>query len=136
MNEEQGLTFAIIRWNPGFDRARFDRAKSQGILQSSFDSVRKSLDGKKAVVKWRGTMPTEIAGLVLSTGTGDDIRAEMVKPEWESALYDSRPVVLAAAAVFREDVVSPAPTKIPWGKIAAWTAAAAAAAGGLYYYLS
>ena len=64
---KDGRTYAIIRWNPGFDRAAFLRAKSQGIIQTSFDTARKNLAGTEGIVSWRGLQPIELSGKVLST---------------------------------------------------------------------
>lgn len=81
-------TYAIVRWNPGFDRAKFDLCKGQGVAETSFDTVRKSLDGKLAVLKWTGTaaqIPAAIGANLVATYDHAGILAEMVKPEWAVA---------------------------------------------------
>jgi hypothetical protein len=123
--------YAIVRWNPGFDRQAFAEARAQGLFgqaNATFDTVRKSLDGTRAVVWWRGTRPARVgSGLVIEQGTLAEILAyiDANLAEWQSKTF-VQPVA------FRADVVDPEPRKIPWKKAAAWGAGIAAAAGGAY----
>lgn len=82
-------TYAIVKWNPGFDRARFDQAKGQGVQQTSIDTVRKSVDGKFAVLKWSGEaaqLPAAIGANLVATYDHAGILTEMGKPEWARPL--------------------------------------------------
>lgn len=130
-------TYAIIKWNPGFDRARFSTAKGQGLTQTSFDSVRKSLAGDKAILSWRGARPASInAGLVLWQGDHAGILAQ-IEADWRA--WEVRP--LQAAPVQQVSRIEGAgeTAYVPpekdnvgfWWKVAAVGAGAAA---GAYYY--
>jgi hypothetical protein len=54
------------------------------VLETSEDTVRKSVDGTKTFVKWDGTMPQCIADLETSEGpyTYEEILAILATPEW------------------------------------------------------
>ena len=49
-------------------------------IQSSMDTLRKTLDGSKAILKWDGDTPSCFDGLV--TYTHSEIRTELAKSDW------------------------------------------------------
>lgn len=49
-------------------------------IQSSMDTLRKTLDGSKAILKWDGDTPSCFDGL--TTYTHSEIRAELAKSDW------------------------------------------------------
>ena len=49
-------------------------------IQSSMDTLRKTLDGTKAILKWDGDTPSCFDGL--TTYTQSEIRTELAKSEW------------------------------------------------------
>jgi hypothetical protein len=128
--------YAIVRWNPGFDRQAFAEARAQGLFgqaNATFDTVRKSLDGTRAVVWWRGTRPARVgSGLVIEQGTLGEVLAHIAAnlSEWQSKTF-----TVTQPVAFRADVVDPEPKRFPWKKAAAWGAGIAAAAGGGYALL-
>lgn len=54
------------------------------ILQTSPDTVRKSLDGTKTLIKWDGDEPTCVATITTKEGpyTYDEILEILSGPEW------------------------------------------------------
>ena len=77
-------TYAIYRWTPAMDRPAFARAKGQGVIEQ-FDFLRKSNNGQKAWLKWRGEQPAELApGLILWTGDHAEARQKLMddSDEW------------------------------------------------------
>lgn len=54
------------------------------VLETSADTVRKSVDGTKTFVKWDGAMPQCVIDLTTSEGpyTYDEILAILATPEW------------------------------------------------------
>lgn len=56
------------------------------VLETSVDTVRKSVDGTKTFVKWDGVMPQCVADLTTKEGpyTYDEILAILSTPEWTS----------------------------------------------------
>ena len=48
--------------------------------QSSLDTVRKTTDGSKGLLKWDGDTPSCFDGLTIYTHS--EIKAELAKPEW------------------------------------------------------
>ena len=54
------------------------------VLETSVDTVRKSVDGLKTFVKWDNTMPTSVASLTTKEGpyTYDEILEILATPEW------------------------------------------------------
>ena len=54
------------------------------VLETSADTVRKSVDETKTFVKWDGTMPQCITDLTTKEGpyTYDEILAILATPEW------------------------------------------------------
>ena len=53
-------------------------------IQSSMDTLRKTLDGNKAILKWDGDTPSCFDGL--TTYTHSEILDELAKSEWNNAL--------------------------------------------------
>ncbi len=51
-------------------------------MQSSMTSLRKSLDGAKAILKWNGDTPSCFDGM--TTYTHSEILTELAKSEWTS----------------------------------------------------
>ena len=57
------------------------------VLETSIDTVRKSVDQTKTFVKWDGaTIPSSVAALTTKEGpyTYDEILAILATPEWTS----------------------------------------------------
>jgi len=54
------------------------------VLETSIDTVRKSIDEQKTFVKWDGTMPECVTNLVTKEGpyTYDEIILILDTPEW------------------------------------------------------
>ena len=51
-------------------------------IQSSMDTLRKTLDGSKAILKWDGDTPSCFDGL--TTYTHSEILTELAKSDWSS----------------------------------------------------
>ena len=54
------------------------------VLETSAETVRKSVDGQKTFVKWDGPMPERVTNLVTKEGpyTYDEIILILDTPEW------------------------------------------------------
>ena len=54
------------------------------VLETSADTVRKSVDGTKTFVKWDGAIPQCVANLTTKEGpyTYEEILAILATPEW------------------------------------------------------
>jgi hypothetical protein len=52
-------------------------------IQSSMDTLRKTLDGTKAILKWDGDIPSCFDGL--TTYTHSEILTELAKSDWSSS---------------------------------------------------
>ena len=54
------------------------------VLETSADTVRKSVDGEKTFVKWDSAMPECVANLTTKEGpyTYEEILAILATPEW------------------------------------------------------
>ena len=54
------------------------------VLETSAETVRKSVDGTKTFVKWDGTIPTCVSNLTTKEGpyTYDEILVILSTPEW------------------------------------------------------
>lgn len=62
------------------------------VLETSIDTVRKSVDGQKTFVKWDGhTIPSSVAALTTKEGpyTYDEILAILSTPEWSQPITGS-----------------------------------------------
>ena len=53
------------------------------VIQSSITTLRKSLDGTKAILKWDGDTPSCFDGM--TTYTHSEILTELAKSEWTSS---------------------------------------------------
>ena len=51
-------------------------------IQSSMDTLKKTLDGTKAILKWDGDTPSCFDGM--TTYTHSEILTELAKSEWSS----------------------------------------------------
>ena len=51
-------------------------------IQSSMGSLRKSLDGNKAILKWKGDTPSCFDGITIYSHS--EIKAELAKDTWTS----------------------------------------------------
>jgi|TARA_Y100001938_G_scaffold148481_1_gene232300 hypothetical protein len=69
-------TYTIIDTNAITDQMIED------CVQTSRDTVRKSVDGSKSILKWIGNNPSWVAALGLTVYTGAELSAEIQKPEW------------------------------------------------------
>jgi hypothetical protein len=135
---KDGRTYEVIAWNL-VTRALFTTLKSQGIIQTSFDTVRKSADKTRAVVCYRGTRPLLLVttpGLSLFRGTLQEVQAYLNADtsKWTSKPVVAQPVLATAATLGTGEAPETKPA--PMLKYVAWgTAAAAAMAGGAAYLL-
>jgi hypothetical protein len=135
---KDGRTYEVIAWNL-VTRQIFTTLKAQGIIQTSFDTVRKSADKTRAVVCYRGTRPLLLAttpGLSLFRGTLPEIQTHLDtnRSVWTSKSVVAQPVLATAATLGTGEASETKPA--PMLKYVAWgTAAAAAMAGGAAYLL-
>ena len=68
-----------------FPVAELDKIEFAQVLETSADTVRKSVDGLKTFVKWNGTdIPSCVSELVGTEGpyTYDEILTILATPEW------------------------------------------------------
>lgn len=68
-----------------FSVTELDQIDFTQVLETSADTVRKSVDGTKTFVKWNGPeIPSSVAGLTTKEGpyTYDEILAILATPEW------------------------------------------------------
>jgi hypothetical protein len=67
-----------------FSVTELDQIDFTQVLETSIDTVRKSVDGLKTFVKWDNTMPTSVASLTTKEGpyTYDEILEILATPEW------------------------------------------------------
>lgn len=58
------------------------------VLDTSADSVRRSIDGTKCVIKWDGQMPSSVLATQTKSQEFDlaGILAELEKPEWNPVI--------------------------------------------------
>ena len=58
------------------------------VLETSAETVRKSVDETKTFVKWDGTMPTCVSNLTTKEGpyTYDEILVILATPEWTAPM--------------------------------------------------
>lgn len=83
-----GRTYAVVDWTPGFDRAFLQAFREAGGINAvgedgePYDAhLRKSLDGKFAILKWRGEGTLNIpAGKIVFQGDRDGILAYLMDP--------------------------------------------------------
>ena len=67
-----------------FNIAEIDQIDFSQVLETSKDTVRKSVDGTKTFVKWDGTMPTCVSNLTTKEGpyTYEEILTILATLEW------------------------------------------------------
>ncbi len=67
-----------------FNVSELDEIIFTEVLETSADTVRKSVDETKTFVKWDGTMPECVANLTTKEGpyTYDEILVILATPEW------------------------------------------------------
>ena len=67
-----------------FNVSELDQIVFTEVLETSADTVRKSVDETKTFVKWDGTMPECVVNLTTKEGpyTYDEILVILATPEW------------------------------------------------------
>jgi hypothetical protein len=67
-----------------FNVSELDTINFTQVLETSAETVRKSVDGTKTFVKWDGAMPQCVIDLTTSEGpyTYEEILAILATPEW------------------------------------------------------
>ena len=67
-----------------FSVSELDKIDFSQVLETSAETVRKSVDGLKTFVKWDGAMPQSVADLETKEGpyTYDEILRILSTPEW------------------------------------------------------
>ena len=72
--------FILYEWNAiVFNVSELDKINWNDCLESP-DTIRKSLDGNKAILKWDGDTPSCFDGL--TTYSHSEIRTELAKSDW------------------------------------------------------
>lgn len=72
------MTYVIV------NSVDLDQAKVDACIQTSLDTVRKSADGTKAVLKYSGAQPSTLTGATEYTHA--QILVEMAKAEWDAGV--------------------------------------------------
>lgn len=67
-----------------FNVTELDQIDFTQVLETSIDTVRKSVDGTKTFVKWDGTIPDCVLNLLTKNGpyTYEEMLAILSTPEW------------------------------------------------------
>jgi len=67
-----------------FSVSQLDQIDFTQVLETSIDTVRKSVDGEKTFVKWDDMMPECVSNLTTKEGpyTYDEILEILATPEW------------------------------------------------------
>jgi hypothetical protein len=67
-----------------FNVSELDQINFTQVLETSAETVRKSVDGTKTFVKWDGAMPQCVIDLTTSEGpyTYEEILVILATPEW------------------------------------------------------
>ena len=78
LTDYENRTFMI------FEASELDQIDFTQVLETSVDTVRKSVDGLKTFVKWDGVMPDCVANLYTKEGpyTYEEILVILAGPEW------------------------------------------------------
>jgi len=78
LTDYENRTFMI------FEVSELDQIDFTQVLETSVDTVRKSVDGLKTFVKWDGVMPDCVANLYTKEGpyTYEEILVILAGPEW------------------------------------------------------
>jgi len=71
-----------------FNVSELNQIDFNTVLETSADTVRKSVDETKTFVKWDGTMPTCVSNLTTKEGpyTYDEILQILNTPEWNNPI--------------------------------------------------
>jgi len=74
-----------------FSVTELDQIDFITVLETSAETVRKSVDETKTFVKWDGAMPECVTNLTTKEGpyTYDEILAILATPEWTAPITDS-----------------------------------------------
>jgi hypothetical protein len=74
-----------------FNVSELNQIDFNTVLETSADTVRKSVDETKTFVKWDGTMPTCVSNLTTKEGpyTYEEILTILSTPEWT----DPNPII-------------------------------------------
>ena len=69
-----------------FNVSELDNIDFNQVLETSKDTVRKSIDGTKTFVKWEGNIPSSVQSLTTKEGpyTYEEIIIILQSPEWTS----------------------------------------------------
>ena len=69
-----------------FNVNELDNIDFNEVLETSKDTVRKSIDGTKTFVKWEGNIPSSVQSLTTKEGpyTYEEILTILQSPEWTS----------------------------------------------------
>ena len=69
-----------------FNVSELDNIDFNEVLETSKDTVRKSIDGTKTFVKWEGNIPSSVQSLTTKEGpyTYEEILTILQSPEWTS----------------------------------------------------
>jgi hypothetical protein len=67
-----------------FNVSELDNIDFNEVLETSKDTVRKSIDGTKTFVKWEGNIPLSVQSLTTKEGpnTYEEIITILQSPEW------------------------------------------------------
>jgi hypothetical protein len=67
-----------------FNVSELDQIVFTEVLETSADTVRKSVDGSKTFVKWEYALPTSVSNLTTKEGpySYDEILEILATPEW------------------------------------------------------
>ena len=78
------MIYAVIRMDTGFSEMTFAACNSQ---QTSFDTIRKSLDGTLGILKWSNSVPEIVSDFVVWSGDQDEMLAYLQtnKADWENS---------------------------------------------------
>ncbi len=69
-----------------FNVSELDKIDFSQVLETSADTVRKSIDETRTFVKWDGDVPSSVAALTTAEGpyTYEEILTILSGPEWTS----------------------------------------------------
>jgi hypothetical protein len=67
-----------------FNTSEIDKINFSEVMESSVETLRRSVDGSKTFVKYTGEMPASVASLTTKETpmTHDEVLAELSKTEW------------------------------------------------------
>jgi hypothetical protein len=69
-----------------FDLTELDKINFDEVLETSVDTIRKSIDGTKTFVKWDGEIPSSVDSLTTKEGpyTYEEMLQILTSPDWLS----------------------------------------------------